>query len=340
MPPSRAPAAAFSPSPALPPASGSFPFYVVDENRIRLVEIDHAAFTGGEASASPTGSSFTNSSLAAGNHVFTVGGISSGAAYAAGGVFTDDANGNISAGVIDTNSSGTAKLNATLSASTYSVDPVTGRIVFSLVATGTNASTHQFAAYPTLTGSALLIETDSTAVASGVAVPQQAAAASFSGLFALNLAGQVFHNAPSSYQQDIEGEATLNGSGASAGNLDINNFATVFPSDPISTTGTTTIAAASSNGRGTAVLVANGPAATYNLIYYLISANSALLFDSDSAHVLTGILADQFETPAVTAGKPWPNPKTHHPRGSGRNGPAVSLGATVRARFASDFRSR
>jgi hypothetical protein len=89
------------------------------------------------------------------------------------------------------------------------------------------------------------------------------------------------------------GEATLSGAAASAGKIDINNFSAVFPSNPLSTT-STTIAAAGSNGRGTAVLVATGPAATYNLIYYSISANSALLFDSDTSHVLTGIIENQY----------------------------------------------
>lgn len=141
----------------------------------------------------------------------------------------------------------------------------------------------------------LLLEIDSGALSTGVALPQQTTTSGFTANFILSLAGQgFFHNAASSYQQDLDGELTLNGSSASAGNLDINNFSAVFASDPISTSGNTTIATTGSNGRGTAVLVANGPAATYNLVYYLVDANTVLLLDSDTTHILTGSFAKQF----------------------------------------------
>ena len=54
------------------------------------------------------------------------------------------------------------------------------------------------------------------------------------------------------------------------------------------------IGTASSTGRGTFVITATNPTATYNLIYYLIDNNSALLLDKDSSLVLRGSLARQF----------------------------------------------
>jgi hypothetical protein len=55
-------------------------------------------------------------------------------------------------------------------------------------------------------------------------------------------------------------------------------------------------------GRGTAspasnapfILDATNPDATYNLVYYVLDANTALLFDQDKGFQLTGILARQF----------------------------------------------
>jgi hypothetical protein len=272
--------------------SRQYAFYLIDSTRLRLVEIDHAAYTSGDALASPTGSSFTNSSLAAQSYAFTVGGNSNAAAFAAGGVFNSDGNGNVTAGAIDTNSAGTAKLNTSLTSCAYSVDAASGRVDLKLCSSG---STREFAAYPAASGSVVLLEIDSGALATGVAFPQQTTTTTFTANYILNLAGQgLFHNATSLYQQDVDGELTLNGSGTTAGNLDINNFSAVFPSDPISTTGTTTIAAAGTNGRGTAVLVANGPSATYNIVYYLVDANTVLVLDSDTNHILTGIFNKQF----------------------------------------------
>ena len=74
---------------------------------------------------------------------------------------------------------------------------------------------------------------------------------------------------------------------------DINDFNAVFQSDPISAT-SSSIVAPDSNGRGTAVLVTTNPNASYNLAYYIIDANTGLLLDTDSNHVLIGAIARQF----------------------------------------------
>jgi hypothetical protein len=99
----------------------------------------------------------------------------------------------------------------------------------------------------------------------------------------------------------------FNASAATGGNLDINNFNQVFASDLINigTVSTTTngvittlpaspINAPASNGRGTLVLTGTDPIVTYDLVYYLISTNNALLFDMDKGFVLTGVLSIQF----------------------------------------------
>lgn len=114
------------------------------------------------------------------------------------------------------------------------------------------------------------------------------------GSFATGLIGQgVFHNGASSYQPDASGQITLTSTGITGGNLDINTFSSGSPMDPISSTGNS-IGAPAANGRGTAVLVVTGPAATFNLIYYLIDDNTAVLFDQDTTPIATGIIARQF----------------------------------------------
>ena len=282
----------------------SYAFYVTDSTLLHFVEIDHNAYFAGDAHSAPAGTSFSAASLPSANYVFTAGGNSAAGAYAAGGVFSSDGAGNMTGGVLDGNNAGTVQLNATLSSCTYAVDPATGRIDLRLCGAGSS----EFAAYQAADSSVLLLELDSTAIATGAAYPQQSATATPSGNFALRLSGRgVFHNSPASYQDDVAGQVVFNGTTATGGNLDINNFTQVFSTDPINTgtvsttsnniitsTPASPLNAPSSNGRGTLALAGTNPIVTYNLVYYLISANSALLFDQDKVFVLTGVLTSQF----------------------------------------------
>ena len=56
----------------------------------------------------------------------------------------------------------------------------------------------------------------------------------------------------------------------------------------------TTPWAPATTGRGTAVLEGENPDITYNVVYYLIDDNTALLFDSDTARVAIGSIERQF----------------------------------------------
>ena len=282
-----------------------FAFYVIGANaqgvatQMHIVEIDQAGYLAGDVYLAPSGNSFANST-----YVFTAGGNSSAASsYAEGGVFTSDGSGNIASGVLDTNDAGTATANTMVNPCAYTVDPTTGRIDLKLLTTAGACSsgpgTPEFAVYQTAQGTALMLELDSAAVATGVAYVQQPSPAALSGDFALALTGQgVFQNAPASYQSDADGQAVLAGTFVSSGNLDINNYGTPpYQSDPLANDTSTTpssIGAPATNGRGTAVLVTTDPPATYNLVYYLIDANTALLLGQDKTRVETGIVVRQF----------------------------------------------
>lgn len=288
--------------------SREYAFYIVDSGHIQLVEIDGNAFVAGRAVAAPAGNSFSASSLVSANYSFTNGGNSSAGAYAGGGVFVSDGSGTTTGGTFDINNAGTYNSGPALSACPYTVDATTGRIDLKLfTGTGTcpmtaGASVSEFAAYLTSEGSALLLEIDTNAVTTGAAYQQcfvtSACTSSVPAITALGaslgLAGEgTFYKNPAAYQQNAVGQLKLSSTSISAGDLDVNNFDAVFPGDPVGTTGTS-IGSPSSAGRGTLVLAATNPAATYNLIYYLIDNNSALLLDQDSGHVLRGALARQF----------------------------------------------
>lgn len=288
--------------------SREFAFYIVDGAHMQLVEIDSNAFVAGRAVGAPAGNSFSTATLVGANYSFTNGGNSSAGAYAGGGVFVSNGSGTITSGTFDINNAGTYNSGPALSACPYTVDPTTGRMDLKLF-TGTgacpstaSASVFEFAAYPTSEGSALMLEIDANAVTIGTAYQQCfVASACSSGVAAitgastsLGLTGEgTFHKNPSAYQQNVVGQITVSSTSIGGGDLDINNFNAVFPADPVGTSGSS-IGTASSTGRGTFVVAATNPTATYNLIYYLIDNNSALLLDKDASLVLRGALARQF----------------------------------------------
>jgi hypothetical protein len=279
-----------------------FAFYIIDNptanqpqvGRFRLVEIDSNTkpSLAGDMLTAPTGNSFTSANLAAGNYAFTYGGNIGTAGYASGGVFTSNGTGNVTGGVVDVNNAGTAQLDTSITSCSYTVDPTTGRIDLQLCTSG---STTEFAVYQSALGSAEMLRLDSGADAAGMAYTQSSLAAFSTGGLGLGLAGQgIFHNAPSSYPQETDGQLTVSGTSITAGNLDINNFSATFQGDLLVTASSSIGSPDSTYGRGTLVLVGSEPSVTYTLIYYLIGTNNALLFDQDSSRIAIGALARQF----------------------------------------------
>jgi hypothetical protein len=283
-----------------------YAFYIVNttaseqSTQLHLVEIDTKNYLGGDAYAAPTGSSFNAASLPGGNYPFTAGGTSPTGAYAAGGVFISSGSGGTS-GVIDSNNAGTVTSDTTLGTCTYTVDPISGRIDLRLstasgtCAGGASSTTQEFAMYQSAQGPAVMLELDATAVSTGAAFTQTVIPATVTGNFSFGLAGQgIFHNAPALYQQNLSGQVNWNGTEGLSGTIDINNFNAVYVSDPIFTTNTLIKPPDPTSGRGTAVIQGMNPNVTYNLTYYIIDANSALLFDSDTTRVLIGTIDLQF----------------------------------------------
>jgi hypothetical protein len=283
-----------------------YAFYIVNttaseqSTQLHLVEIDTKNYLGGDAYAAPTGSSFNAASLPSGNYPFTAGGTSPTGAYAAGGVFISSGSGGTS-GLIDSNNAGTVTSDTMLGTCTYTVDPTSGRIDLRLstasgtCAAGASSTTQEFAMYQTAQGPAVMLELDATAVSTGAAFAQTVIPTTVTGSFSFGLAGQgVFHNAPALYQQNLSGQVTWSSVEALSGTIDINNFNAVFPGDPVFTTNTTIAAPDATSGRGTAVIQGMNPNVTYNVTYYIVDANTALLFDSDTTRVLIGTINLQF----------------------------------------------
>jgi hypothetical protein len=293
-------------------SSLEYAFYIVDSTHLHLVEIDPRDFLAGEMFSAPAGNSFTTAELAAGRYPFTNGGtsVSSGGtpsptAYASGGVFVSDGAGNITSGVADVNNGGMVQSASALGSCAYTVDKTTGRIDLKLFTgsgacpAGASASVAEFAMYQTSQGTAVMLELDAAATANGTAYPQQITPAPVTGIFALVLGGQgIFHSSPASYPPDASGQMTLTGTGVSAGNLDINTFNSVFPSDPADTVNSSIVVPDATLGRGTATIECTNPAVTFKLAYYTVDGNRALLLGLDTVRTVTGAVSRQSPPPA------------------------------------------
>jgi hypothetical protein len=284
-----------------------FAFYIVDNTHLKVVEIDNAAalagdiygYSGPSTAVAAEGQFTAGTALPAGNYAFTVAGSSSNGAYAAGGVFNTTAiaaatSGSLS-GVLDINNGiASILLNASISGSSFTVDPNFGRIAMPL---RVNNVTENFvgytAAYNTQAGPVefvILIEMDTNTIASGFAFPQ-ASAGALQGAYALNLAGA---SGPKNgaVEQDVIGEVTAAGTTSFNGDLYINNYALATLVPHSSLTSSTAVVSPTANGRGTATIATS--VATYSLAYYIIDSNTALLLESDGARVTTGLLYRQF----------------------------------------------
>jgi hypothetical protein len=267
----------------------NFAFYTIDSTHLRVVETDTSDYLAGDVYSGIAGP-FNVGNLAKGNFAFTVGGTSAAGAYALGGVLTSDGAGNISGGVSDLNDAGTATLATTLGGCTYTSDATNSRIDLTIGASG--SCTTEFAGYPTSTGSVLLLELDSAAVAGGTAYLQLATAAP-AGALAIGLGSQgIFYNSSAQYGQDLDAAVNFRATVAGAGSIDINNFNAVYPSDPVNTT--TAIAAPSSLGRGTMILSGKNPNVTFGLVYYVVSPNLSLLLGSDTTRTNVGQIGLQY----------------------------------------------
>ena len=263
--------------------------------QLHLVETDGAASTAGDmfiASTTP--------GLASATYVFAAGGNSGAQPYVAGGVFMSDGVSTLSGGTLDVNSAGTYNKGVSLNSCSFTSNSSTGRVVIGPCASNSGL---ELSAYPTALGSVALLELDSSAVATGIAYQQcgpqsTGCAASTPSLTAdsvgFGLTGQgLFHSSSSSsFQPDIDGQLSVGAAVVGAGNLDINNFSSTFPTDPVGSSGTSI--GSPTNGRGTITLAATNPTATYNLNFYLIDDHTALLLSTGQSPVAIGLAARQF----------------------------------------------
>jgi hypothetical protein len=269
-----------------------FSYYVVDATHLKIIEIDNAFFTAGEAFAAPGSST----QLANASYAYTASGESSRLTpQAVGGVFVSNGSGGITGGVQDLNrnASGNNHIKQTLQASTATADASLARIDLILDANGTN---FEYAAYPTLNGRVLLSEIDGKQAVAGGTAFQQTAVNPVQGSYAINLSGLAV-NQSVDRAQDVVGQVTIASGGATTGTLQINNIF-VAPPVPNVVLDSKSMLAALDNpvtGRGNPFTLQSTElgGSGFTLSYYVVDDETVLLLEMDSIRVTTGLMLKQ-----------------------------------------------
>ncbi len=227
----------------------------------------------GTTVVNPTGN-FSKSSLS-GTYVYSFAGTDTNGDYREAGLFTADANGNITAGSDDFAQGGSLATNATTG--TYSIAS-DGTGTLTLVFPGTAGSIN-LAITMLSTSSLDLIEADTFANGAGSAEKQDTTAATTlpSGTFVFRL------QSASSITGSSAAVGAMNLSGGSiTGNDDVIRAGT-----PQQLTLSGIVVAPSSNGRGTLALTDSGGVTT-NLVYYVVNAGTLRFLQSDGAALSLG----------------------------------------------------
>ncbi|MBZ5659554.1 MAG: hypothetical protein LAO08_04040 [Acidobacteriia bacterium] len=260
-------------------APSTFNFVLVNGNQLQITGFDNTGTASGQAVARDV-TAFGPAALS-GTYVFDFAGVQGSNGISQIGEFTADGAGNISRGLMDSNSAGVATPQISITGGAYGVSSSTGRGTATLVTSG---ATFHFSFYVVSRGSAEFVGTDTSQQVAGITSQQSPNAtfnaASLNGNFAFLLSnpasGSTFASA---------GSFSADGSGnLSSGVLDENSSGTLNANLVFS--GTYSVAA---SGRGTATFTGGR---TY--VFYLGSVGSAVFQESDSIHPTSdGILARQ-----------------------------------------------
>jgi len=248
----------------------TFDVFTVDQTHAKFIETDGVAFL--------TGDIFTqqNAAIPSGAAVFTIGGLDINEnPLAAGGLLTFNSDGITITGGEDSNDAGTLLSQIGFSG-TYSALSG-GRSV--LAVSGFNPAS-QFVIYPS-SGGLLMLEMDATGITSGTALAQSSTTFSTSGGYGFNL------SASNSSVGEVDDIAAFTASSSITGTIDENDGGSTHAGEAL--TGTV---AAPSSGRGTMTLQ-DSNSGTTNYDYYVASASSVLLIETDATQIGVGSFLGQ-----------------------------------------------
>jgi hypothetical protein len=286
--------------------SRNFVFYIVDNTRFKLMEIDTGA-TLGDA-VLQNGAIPTQTSAFSGNFAFLIGGSSvlgTAGPITRAGRFTADGSGNLNTIFLDDNNFGTRRSfmpsnNPTSAA--YAIDTnstVVGSGRGTLTFTEPGFNPFSFVFYLVSPTQAVIQDTSSGVVADGTMLAQAAGPISISPTtnFAFNWSGINLGSSNNfQFEEDFVGQYTPNAAANGFnGAMDFTELGStnknLFTNVPITVS-------ISINGDGTGVngyqvVTGNSPSTTFAYHAYLVDSNTILLIGFDANHVIAGTVVAQ-----------------------------------------------
>jgi hypothetical protein len=275
----------------------NFSFYPISSSRAKFIEIDSppsgttpASILSGDAYKQQTGLTCGwGQNTLSGSTVFETNGSAANVIVVDVGAFTASA-GAVSAASIDENNGGIVSSAVGTLAGTYALDADgCGRGTLSI-------GTHTYVFYAISSSDAVLQETTAATgvVAHGLLMPAQGGPfvdGTLTGSYAFRFGGTDAAGA-NAHREDFAGQLSSSGSGTGlTGTLDFNDF------------GSTQTGLAIANGtyatpiglRTTmTVPIATSPAATRNLVLYMVSPTLFYALDTDATGTALGVIVNQF----------------------------------------------
>jgi hypothetical protein len=267
--------------------TSQFAFYIIDASTLVLVDIDGAGMRTAGTAFAQTSNGFTNASL--GSSAFFANGnaIPGNKPFAEAGRFDTVSGTQFSNGVVDVNNAGTVTANAPFASTASYTVAANGR---GIITNGTSS----FIFWMASPQQAVIMESDSAAVATGLLLQQQTGIGSVTGGYAFAVAGA---DSTGTTAQAIDGQLSTNGFGILSGAEDLHVGSVITPAASLS--GSLTIGA---NGRATTPRPVQGTVTTngvpnvvssVNYAFYFVSADRFLVLSTSSDSVLAGVAERQ-----------------------------------------------
>jgi hypothetical protein len=284
----------------------TFAFYIVDNTRFKMMEIDTAA-TLGDAVAQTGPIPTQTSSFNAGSFAVLLGGSSvlgTMGPVTRAGRFTTDGSGNLNNIFLDTNNFGSrhSTTPSNISAASYTIDAAhagSGRGTLTFQDSGLNNS-FQFVFYLVSPTQAVIQDTSNGVIADGSMLAQAAGPLTFptTGNFAFNWSGIILNSSNTiQFEEDFVGQYSPGSPGANGfnGAMDFEELGSsgknLFTNVPI--TVSTSITGDGTGPNGYRVVTGNSPSTTFNYRAYVVDQNTVFLMGFDSNQVIAGTVSAQ-----------------------------------------------
>jgi hypothetical protein len=284
----------------------NFAFYIVDNTRFKLMEIDTAA-TLGDAVAQTGPIPTQTSNFSAGSFAVLLGGSSvlgTMGPVTRAGRFTTDGSGNLNNIFLDTNNFGSRHSTSpsNISATSYTIDAAhagSGRGTLTFQDSGLNNS-FQFVFYLVSPTQAVIQDTSNGVIADGSMLAQAAGPLAFptTGNFAFNWIGIILNSSNTiQFEEDFVGQYSPGSPAANGSNgaVDFEELGSsgknLFTNVPI--TVSTSINGDGTGANGYRVVTGNSPSTTFNYRAYIVDQNTVFLMGFDSNQVIAGTVFAQ-----------------------------------------------